>query len=321
MKPKLSVITVLALSLLGSLSLASSAAAEEGNSATCLPNTGLMPPGGTMPGVLLDFTVTPSHWGTTMQGQTATVTVTGRTKASIPLILASYKVQNGGPYASYPQKLHQIDRQTLDGCETITLQVQIPECYYQLDFVSANDVTEADIERGVALVWPIKAMIGGQDKCNFGPPVDPPTDPEPPVDPPTNPPTTPTTPTRPELPPVTIPGAGKVTLPPSRPVRGNGAAVCSSVTAKGYRVRAKQSNTISVRVKTRAKTRPTVRLRGAGVSMSRKVNAKGTVTFRVKPRKTGRIRVTASGCGKVASVRVLAAKRSQRSGKTPTFTG
>lgn len=275
-------------------------------------------------GELVDFQASPSDWNAEMQGKTVTVTATGKTKADVPLALLSYRTQNGGPYASPVQKLHGRDQVTLHGCETATLKVTVPDCYFQLDFIKTTGVTEEDFQRG----WSInaflygniiRAQIGGQNACSDVPPTNPPT--EPPVNPPVNPPTNPPSPpTVPELPPVRPPvnppvggGGGKVNPPSKR--------ACSAIAAKSYRVRAKQSNTITVRVKmTKQGSRTTVRLRGAGISLAKKTNSKGTVTFRIKPKKAGRIRVSASDCRSM-SVKVLGAKSSQTVGVKPQFTG
>jgi len=139
--------------------------------------------------------------------------------------------------------------------------------------------------------------------------------------------TTSTTNTTPTLPPVTTGTTTFVPIQPGTPtVTGaddnkKKKRACTSVKARSYRVRAGQRNTVTVTVKTTSKTRPTVRLKGAGVSTKKKVSSKGTVTFRVTPKRAGSIRVTASGCAKTASVRVSRAKSSRRSGTSPTFTG
>ncbi len=275
-------------------------------------------------GDLVDFQASPSDWNAGMQGQTVTVTVTGKTTADVPLALLSYRTQNGGPYASLVQKLHERDQVTLHGCETATLKVAVPDCYFQLDFIKTTGVTEEDIQRG----WSInaflhgniiEAQLGGKNACADVPPTNPPT--EPPVNPPTNPPTNPPSPpVVPELPPVNP--------QPAPPVGGTGGKVssspkraCSAIAAKSFRVRAKQSNTITVRVKmTKAGSRTKVRLRGAGISVAKKTNAKGTVTFRIKPKKAGRIRVSASDC-RSTSVKVLSAKSGQAVGVKPQVTG
>ena len=168
-------------------------------------------------------------------------------------------------------------------------------------------------ENGGSTTVPIKTAAVGP--CVTTPPTEPPTDPGPDPNPPTTPPTTP------NLPPVTTP-----TTPPSNSVvavstPGTTARACTAVTARSYKVRARQRNTITVRVKSSSKSRSTVRLRGAGVSASKKVSSSGTVTFRVRPSRRGSIRVTASGCVKVASVKVLSAKKAERRGTAPSFTG
>ena len=269
-----------------------------------------------MPGLLFDYTVTPNPWTDAMQGQTATVTVTGKTQAMVPLTLMSYKTTKP---ARWPQHLYQIDSAVLDGCETVTLQVEVPECHYQIDF-TGGVLTSEEIESAIYLnLQLVEAMLGGNEDC-FGEPPTTTTTTTPPTTTTTTttPPNPPTTPAPPVLPPV-LTGAGN---PSPLPVGGKSTKrACSSVTAKSYRVRAKQKNTITVRVKTTSKTKPKVTLRGAGLKTSKRVSSKGTVTFKVKPKRSGSIRVTASGCTKVAKVKVLSAKKAAKSGTAPTFTG
>ena len=206
----------------------------------------------------------------------------------------------------------------LDGCETVTLQVEVPECHYQIDFDSTADLSEEQIQTGAYNRLPIKYVLGGNEDCFGDPPTTTTTTPPTTTTTTTTPPNPPTTPAPPVLPPV-LTGAGN---PSPLPVGGKSTKrACSSVTAKSYRVRAKQKNTITVRVKTTSKTKPKVTLRGAGLKTSKRVSSKGTVTFKVKPKRSGSIRVTASGCTKVAKVKVLSAKRAAKSGTAPTFTG
>jgi hypothetical protein len=304
----------------------------------------------------LSYVVSPSDAfsGTGMAGKTVKVTVTGKTKAKLPLAFFSYKTQSAKIESAWPQELFDRDQVVLDGCETVTLEVAVPNCNYQIDFLymgpghpllneylkemypellgdlpilppipglpdfkklepRPDGTTEQDVQDAL---YPsgglINANLGGGVNCF------PPTPPPPPPPGPPTPPNPPTTPKPPVLPPVVT---GATTVPPLKGASKKSKRACSSVTAKSYRVRAKQKNTITVRVKTTSKTRPKVKLKGAGISTSKRVSSKGTVTFKVKPKRSGSIRVTASGCTKVAKVKVLSAKKAAKSGTSPTFTG
>ena len=273
---------------------------------------------------LISYTVTPDPWTDQMQGQTAKVTVTGKTDAQVPLALLSYKTTGPtvGPLHIGPQALNDIDRVVLDGRETRTLQVDIPDCFYQVDFIDATDLTDKEIQVAQFSHGWIKAVVGGNVRCHYSSPLDPTPDPTPTPDPDPDPNPAPSPSTVPNLTPVSQGGPVTATSAAVN-VQTVGATMraCTAVSARGYRVRARQRNTITVRVKTSAKVRPTVRLRGAGVRASKKVSASGTATFSVRPSRAGAIRVTASGCVKVASVRVAVAKKAQRSGSAPSFTG
>ena len=267
----------------------------------------------------LSFTRTPgTEWDAGLLGQTVSVTVTGKTTAVIPLGLFSYKTRSANLLTSFPQELYKQDRVVLNGCETKTLQVQLPECFYQVDFFYTGNASEYQIQTSYYNKVPIYGVLGGDKSCDAPPPApEPEPEPGPAPDPP-GPNQTPTAYQPPPLSPVTtqpFTGVGSATTP--KPV----VRACTAVTARSYRVRAKQRNTVTVRVKTTSAAKPKVTLTGAGVRTSKRVGANNTATFRVRPTRGGSIRVTASGCAKVARVRVLPAKRSQRSGTSPTFTG
>ena len=104
MKRSLSALSLVLLTLIGSLGLASSASAEGNGS--CQPALGGTVPNMLMPGVLFDYTFTPNPWTDAMQGQTATVTVTGKTQAMVPLALMSYKTTKPArwPQAALPDR-------------------------------------------------------------------------------------------------------------------------------------------------------------------------------------------------------------------------
>lgn len=307
---------------------------------------------------MLSYTVEPANafTSTGMSGKTVKLTITGKTTAEIPLAFFSYQTQSPNIDSAWPQKLYDHDEVVLRRCETVTLEVAVPSCHYQIDFLYTGpghpgleselktkfkdifdmfpslspvpgfpntDMTRLKSRLGQAVdeqdiqdaLFPNAGMINGQlgGNANCFPTTTTTTT----TTTNTNPPQPPTTTTRPVLPPVTtgtVGGAGTTTTP-SKP------RACTSVKARSYRVRAKQKNTVTVTVKSTAKTKPTVTLKGAGVSTKKKVNSKGTVTFRVTPKKSGSIRVTASGCAKTASVKVAKAKSSKRSGTSPTFTG
>ena len=305
---------------------------------------------------MLSYTVEPANafTSTGMSGKTVKLTITGKTTAKLPLAFFSYQTQSPNIESAWPQKLYDRDEVVLDGCQTVTLEVNVPTCNYQIDFVymgpghpalneylatqypqwfsnlpdlpwtqfpagfpdikklepRPNGNTEQDVQDAL---YPnggiIKGQLGGNANCF------PTTTTTTTTTTNTNPPQPPTTTTRPVLPPVTTGTVTQEGTPTPKP------RACTSVKARSYRVRAKQKNTVTVTVKSTAKTKPTVTLKGAGVSTKKKVNSKGTVTFRVTPKKSGSIRVTASGCAKTASVKVAKAKSSKRSGTSPTFTG
>ncbi|MEI2703343.1 MAG: hypothetical protein V9E83_13210 [Baekduia sp.] len=273
---------------------------------------------------LISYTVTPDPWTDSMQGKTASVRVTGKTDGRVPLALLSYMTTGPtiGPMHIGPQKLNDIDRVVLDGRESRTLQVDIPNCFYQVDFIDGTDLSQHEIDVAQFAHGWIKAVVGGDAKCDYDP-SNPNPDPEYPPTPPVTP--DPNDPQNPYKPPSLSPVSNGVVSGAGTPTATNTpkatARACSAVKATSYRVRAKQRNTITVRVTTTSATKPKVTLKGAGVSVSKRANSKNTAVFRVKPRRAGSIRVTASGCSKVASVKVLSAKRSQSSGSSPTFTG
>jgi hypothetical protein len=91
---------------------------------------------------------------------------------------------------------------------------------------------------------------------------------------------------------------------------------------KAYRVRAGQMNTIVVQVRVGGKDieGAKVKLTAPGITQIKETDSRGTVTFRVKPRKSGKLYVQSDQCAGADRGTVLAAKRS--SGRAaPRFTG
>jgi len=331
-RTKQTIMSLVLLAVIGSLGFASSASAAD---TACGPDQGNVP-AWLMRGTVIDYSVTPNPWTSNMQGQTATVTVTGKTVAKIPLALLAYKTQpqTSDVHSAFPQELYKVDGKaqddeyTLNGCETHTFTVQIPSCWYQVDFIASDlldDTRRANAEFGLLV---IDAKLGGSAKCNFTPP----TTTEPPTT--TTPPTTPTPTTPTLLTPVPKPVGGQGTTTTTSNVKGGSGSkrVCSSVAASSYRARVGLTSTVLVRVKTTSKSRPTVLLKGGGLGkynrkthtyagIRRRVNSKGTVSIKIKPRKATPVRVTATGCAKVASVKIGARKRTATNKVSPTFTG
>lgn len=96
-------------------------------------------------------------------------------------------------------------------------------------------------------------------------------------------------------------------------------APCTLRTKRHLRVRARQLNTIRVRVRTdQPVAHKTVRLKlpGRKHTIKRKTNKKGVATFRVRPKRSGRARLTAGDCAKarisVKPARRVAARRVPR---------
>jgi hypothetical protein len=96
-------------------------------------------------------------------------------------------------------------------------------------------------------------------------------------------------------------------------------APCTLRTKRHLRVRARQLNTIRVRVRTdEPVANKTVRLKlpGRKHTIKRETNKKGVATFRVRPKRSGRARLTAGDCAKarisVKPARRVAARRVPR---------
>ena len=91
---------------------------------------------------------------------------------------------------------------------------------------------------------------------------------------------------------------------------------------KVYRVRAGQTNTIVVRVRVGGKNieGAKVKLTAPGITRVKQTNSRGVVTFRVKPRKAGKLYVQSDQCSGADRAAVLAAKQSSGS-SAPRFTG
>ena len=65
-----------------------------------------------------------------------------------------------------------------------------------------------------------------------------------------------------------------------------------------------------------------VRVRGAGVKRHARTNRRGQVTFRLRPRRSGRVTVSSRGCGQKLRVRSVRVRSSVRGGRrTPAFAG
>lgn len=98
-------------------------------------------------------------------------------------------------------------------------------------------------------------------------------------------------------------------------------APCTLSTPNGIVVRAKQLNTIRVRVRNvDAGSKVTITLPGSKKTVSAKTNASGIATLRVRPTKSGTARISAAECSEVESLRVRPARRVQAQ-NNPRVTG
>jgi hypothetical protein len=87
-------------------------------------------------------------------------------------------------------------------------------------------------------------------------------------------------------------------------------APCTLSTPKGLRVRAGQLNTIRVRVRNvDAGSKVTLKLPGTKKNYTAKTNSKGVATLKVRPKKSGRARLTVAECSKVERLTVRPARR------------
>jgi hypothetical protein len=87
-------------------------------------------------------------------------------------------------------------------------------------------------------------------------------------------------------------------------------APCTLSTPKGLRVRAGQLNTIRVRVRhVDAGSKVTLKLPGTKKNYTAKTNANGIATLKVRPKKSGRARLTVAECSEVERLTVRPARR------------
>lgn len=110
-----------------------------------------------------------------------------------------------------------------------------------------------------------------------------------------------------------------VTAPPPPPqaaVRGATRTkpsrhACVSLASRHVKVRARELTTVKVRVRLNGSNiaRSLVRVRGAGVRKSGRTNRKGMVTFRVRPKRTGRLTIHSDRCAVVARLSVKPARQ------------
>ena len=160
--------------------------------------------------------------------------------------------------------------------------------------------------------------------CAAPPTPPPPTTPPPATPPPATPPPATPPPATPPLAPVTPQSVAPASAPSFPSVKSKAAgkpADCVS-TPKAYRVRAGQMNTINVRVRVAGKdiAGAKVKLTAPGITRIQETDSRGRVTFRVKPRKSGKMYVQSDQCSGADRATVLAAK--QATGRSaPRFTG
>lgn len=105
-----------------------------------------------------------------------------------------------------------------------------------------------------------------------------------------------------------------VTSPPKGAVKGASAASpkhCTVTPTTHVKVRARELSTVRVRVRVNGKNvaKSLVHVRGAGVKKKARTNKKGMVTFHVRPKKTGRLRISSDKCGVAARLSVKPARQ------------
>jgi hypothetical protein len=103
-----------------------------------------------------------------------------------------------------------------------------------------------------------------------------------------------------------------VTAPPQPKGGVKAASACVSVASQHLKVRAREINTVRVRVRVNGKNiaKSKVRISGpAGLKRTGVTNRKGMVTFRVRPKKSGRLTITSDKCSVKARVSVKPARR------------
>jgi len=150
--------------------------------------------------------------------------------------------------------------------------------------------------------------------CPAPPPPPPPPPPQP--GPPPPPPLTPTA-----APPPTV--AGLSTPSETAPVAAQAepGRACPRPLSRRLRIRAGQLNTIVITVSgpRSARAGVRVRIRAPGVDVTRRTRSDGRVTVRIRPRRSGRLTVTAPGCA--ARTAVVLAQKVSSAPRRPQFTG
>lgn len=118
-------------------------------------------------------------------------------------------------------------------------------------------------------------------------------------------------------PPPPPPPAPQVDVKPTTAAQGP----CTLSTPKSLRVRAKQLNTIRVRVRNvDAGSRVTIKLPGTKKTVSAKTDENGRATLRVRPRKSGRATIRVAECSEVERLTVRPARRTVAQ-RNPRVTG
>jgi uncharacterized repeat protein (TIGR01451 family) len=103
-----------------------------------------------------------------------------------------------------------------------------------------------------------------------------------------------------------------LTAPPQPKGGVKAASACVSVASTHLKVRAREINTVRVRVRVNGRNiaKSKVRIVGpAGLKRTGVTNKKGMVTFRVRPKKSGRLTITSDKCSVKARVSVKPARR------------
>jgi len=102
--------------------------------------------------------------------------------------------------------------------------------------------------------------------------------------------------------------------PPKGAVKGANAGSpkrCVTLPSTRVKVRARELSTVRVRVRVNGKNiaRSLVHIRGAGISKAGRTNKHGMVTFHVRPKKSGRLRISSDQCGVAARLSVRPARQ------------
>jgi uncharacterized repeat protein (TIGR01451 family) len=104
-----------------------------------------------------------------------------------------------------------------------------------------------------------------------------------------------------------------LTAPPAAPKGAvKAASACVSVASQNLKVRAREINTVRVRVRVNGRNiaKSKVKINGpAGLKKTGVTNRKGMVTFVVRPKKSGRLTITSDQCAVKARVSVKPARR------------